>query len=142
MATARCFVDSNVWLYRLFVDSNPDENEIRKHNLATDLTNQENLIIGTQVINEVCAVLSRKACFSESQIRQVIQEFYDGCIVVELNFDILVAASDLRSQYGFSFWDGLIVASALTANAEILYSEDMHDGLVVASQMQIVNPFR
>jgi len=103
---------------------------------------RENLIISTQVINEVCAVLSRKANFNETQICQVIQEFYEGCIVVELNFNSLMTACGLRLQYGFSFWDGLIVAGALSANAEVLYSEDMHDGLVVLNRLEIVNPFK
>lgn len=139
--TTSCFIDSNIWLYRLMVELNPDEDEIRKHNLAVNLTNAENLIISTQVVNEVCSVLSRKAAFNESQIQQIIQEFYDSCVVVELSFDILMSASALRLQYSFSFWDGFIIASALAANADILYSEDMHDGLVVANRLEIVNPF-
>ena len=62
---------------------------------------------------------------TEAQITQVIQEFYSSCAVVELNTDILLSASALRSRHHFSFWDGLIVASALSANTEVLYSEDM-----------------
>jgi len=50
-------------------------------------------------------------------------------------------ASDLRSRYSFSFWDGLILASALFADAEILYSEDMQNGLTVENKLKIVNPF-
>lgn len=51
-------------------------------------------------------------------------------------------SSNVRSRYNFSFWDSLIVACALAAGASILYSEDMQDGLVVDSQLQIVNPFK
>ena len=36
----------------------------------------------------------------------------------------------------------LIVATALRANAEILYSEDMQDGLIVRDRLTIRNPFR
>jgi len=43
-------------------------------------------------------------------------------------------------RYGFSFWDGLIVASAIGANATLLYSEDMQDGLLVEQQLRIINP--
>jgi predicted nucleic acid-binding protein len=42
----------------------------------------------------------------------------------------------------YSFWANLIVTCALSARASILYSEDMQDGLVVASQLEIVNPFK
>lgn len=51
-------------------------------------------------------------------------------------------ASSLRVQHGFSFWDSLIVMSALSTDAIVPYSEDMHDGLFVADQLTIVNPFK
>ena len=42
---------------------------------------------------------------------------------------------------GFSFWDSLILASAETAGAEVLYSEDMQHGQQVAG-LTILNPFK
>jgi len=84
--------------------------------------------------------LQRKAKFQESQIRQLVQVFSDRCVIVELTSDTLINASDLRLRYGFSFWDGLIVASAIGADATILYSEDMQDGLLVEQQLRIINP--
>jgi predicted nucleic acid-binding protein len=36
----------------------------------------------------------------------------------------------------------LIVASAFSAGAGMLYSEDMQDGLVVEQRLMIVNPFK
>ncbi len=53
----------------------------------------------------------------------------------------MLSHSDLRSRYPFSFWDGLIVASALSADAEVLYSEDMQNGLLIENSLKIVNPF-
>ncbi len=41
-----------------------------------------------------------------------------------------------------SFWDSLIVASALAAGANVLYSEDIQDGLIVLKQLNIINPFK
>ena len=72
----------------------------------------------------------------------LIQTFETRCTVVAPNIEILLKASDLRSRYHFSFWDGLIVASALFANAEILYSEDMQDGLIVEQRLILTNPFK
>jgi predicted nucleic acid-binding protein len=54
----------------------------------------------------------------------------------------LRTASVLREQYAFSFWDSLIVSSALQADAVILYSEDMQDGLVVENRVRIIDPFK
>jgi len=66
---------------------------------------------------------------------------YQGCIVVDIDRNIITIASDLRMSYSLSFWDSLIVASALAGGADILYSEDMQDGLRVSGQLNIVNPF-
>jgi predicted nucleic acid-binding protein len=49
-------------------------------------------------------------------------------------------AQQLRENYCFSFWDSLIVAAALKANCETLYSEDMQDGLLVNKTLRIINP--
>ncbi|WP_287732004.1 PIN domain-containing protein [Microcystis sp. M090S1] len=97
--------------------------------------------MSTQIINEVCAVLSKKAKITEVQIREIIQEFYDGCVVIQLDRNIILRASELRTQYSFSFWDSLIVASALAADASILCSEDMQDGLIISNQLTLINPF-
>lgn len=137
------FCDSNIGLYQFLIDPDSDRSEeIKKHNIAINLTNQKNILISTQVINEVCAVLCKKAKLSEIKIKQIIEEFYQGCIVMDIDRNIIVIASDLRTQYNFSFWDSLIVASALSGGADTLYSEDMQDGLIVSGQLNIINPFK
>jgi predicted nucleic acid-binding protein len=55
---------------------------------------------------------------------------------------ILLDASQLRREYGFSFWDSMIAACALAAGADVLYSEDMQNGLIVRGSLRIVNPFK
>ena len=143
MTNSLYFCDSNIWLYRFLIDPEcNDAEEMRKRNLANALTSRENILISTQIINEVCAVLSKKAKISEIQIRQIIQEFYDGCVVIQLDRNIILRASELRTQYSFSFWDSLIVASALASDASLLYSEDMQDGLIISNQLTLINPFR
>ncbi|MCC5667281.1 PIN domain-containing protein [Nostoc sp. CHAB 5784] len=132
MADNRYFIDTNVWLYRLFDDKKIEVAERdRKRNIAISITSNEGIIISTQVVNEVCANLLKKAAFNEEQIKAVIQSLYRRCTVVEFNLNIFESASDIRSRYNFSFWDGLIVACALSARASILYSEDMQDGLIL-----------
>ena len=137
------FIDTNVWLYRLFDDQRIEiaERE-RKRNIATLLTNKSNLIISTQVVNEVSVNLIKKAKFDETQVKAAIQSLYNRCQVLEFDLSILESASDLRQQDNFSFWDSLIVASALAGSAAFLYSEDMQDGLIVSQQVNIINPFK
>jgi Predicted nucleic-acid-binding protein, contains PIN domain len=61
-----------------------------------------------------------------------------------VSLDLLVVknASRLRQQYSFSFWDSLIIASALEAGVTLLYSEDMQDGILVARTLEIINLFK
>jgi predicted nucleic acid-binding protein len=136
----RCFVDSNIWLYR-FIFNPSDLSAIQKQQIATNVTSQENLLVSTQVINEVCANLIRKAGFDNSQIQNLIEDFSEGCEILPVSLETLQYAVKLRDRYLLSFWDSLIVASSVLGQASILYSEDMQNGLIIENSLQIVNPF-
>jgi predicted nucleic acid-binding protein len=43
--------------------------------------------------------------------------------------------------YGFSFWDSMIVASALDNHCSVLYSEDFQHNQIIEGRLQIINPF-
>jgi predicted nucleic acid-binding protein len=47
---------------------------------------------------------------------------------------------ELSYQYGFSIWDGLIVAAAIDAKCSTLLTEDLQHGQVVEG-LRIENPF-
>ena len=48
----------------------------------------------------------------------------------------------IAERYGLPTFDAMIVASALDADCDQLWSEDMHHGLVVETRLRIENPFR
>ncbi|HLO86574.1 MAG TPA: PIN domain-containing protein [Nostocaceae cyanobacterium] len=99
-------LDSNIWIYAL-----NQSQDIRKHQISNALATQIGLYLSTQIINEVCVNLIKKANFTENQIQNLIQGFYQIHHIIEIDINILLKASMLRSQYLFSFWDSLIVAS-------------------------------
>lgn len=69
MTNGASFIDTNVWLYRLFDDQRIERTEReRKRNIAISITSNLRIIISTQVVNEVCANLLKKAAFNEEQI--------------------------------------------------------------------------
>ncbi|RUR77819.1 PIN domain-containing protein [Chlorogloeopsis fritschii PCC 9212] len=70
-----------------------------------------------------------------------IEEFAEGCEILPVSLETLQYAVKLRDRYLLSFWDSLIVASAVLGKASILYSKDMQDGLILQNTLQIVNPF-
>jgi len=132
------FIDTNVWLYAFIVGQDPQKTARARQAIQTAST----IIVSTQVINEVCVHLMKREHYTEDQTRAVINDFYRRYTVIELDQPILLTASELREQYRLSYWDGFIVACALTGGASSLYSEDMHDGLVIHSHLTIVNPFK
>jgi predicted nucleic acid-binding protein len=54
----------------------------------------------------------------------------------------LLFAANLVKKYQFQLFDAIIVAVAIEGNCDILYSEDMHHGLVVDKALTIINPFK
>lgn len=133
--TQACFVDANIWLYAFM-----EGQDVGKSALAQTLVRRDYLVVSTQVINEVCVNLIKKAKLEETRIQGIIEDFYLKHIVVRLDKDILLKASELRVRYKFSYWDSLVVASALAANASVLYSEDMDTSLIVEGRLRIANP--
>jgi predicted nucleic acid-binding protein len=133
-----CFIDSNIWLYAFL-----EQNDTNKTALANKLlwNNELNKFVSTQVINEVCFNLRKKAKFSEAELKITIDSFYQSCAVMRLDYTTLSLALELRQQYSLSFWDSLMVSSGLQANVDILYSEDMQHNLIVNNTLKIINPF-
>jgi predicted nucleic acid-binding protein len=131
-----CFVDSNVWLYA-FIETQ----DVDKANIAAVLIQNQSIAVSTQIINEVCSNLIRKAHFSEEATRELVLSFYDRYEVVGIDKEILLQSSRIREKHNFSFWDSLVVACAVQSGADILYSEDMQDGFIL-EETTIVNPFK
>jgi predicted nucleic acid-binding protein len=48
----------------------------------------------------------------------------------------------LAERYGFSTWDAMIVASALLAGCDVLWTEDLQDGMEIAGGLMVRNPFQ
>ena len=136
-STQLLFIDTNVWLYAPITGQDPTKAQKARTLVARNNT----IIVSTQVINEVCVNLIKREHFTAAQTRDVINDFYAVYSVVELRQSMFVAATTLREQFTLSYWDSLIVASALAGGASVLYSEDMHNGLLVDQRLTIMNPF-
>ena len=131
--TDRVFADTNLFIYA--ESQNEDKAEI-----AIEII-QKSPVISTQVINETVSVLIRKHKFLLSEAHEIAESLLDLCEVAALDVFTLRKAIDLTKHYSLSHWDSLIVAAALLANCEILYSEDMQHGQVFDNQLTVVNPF-
>jgi predicted nucleic acid-binding protein len=134
------FLDSNVLVYYL------DESARAKHRVAATLV-ERCLMDGTgtisfQVVQEVLNTITRKfdPPFSPERSRR----FLDSALVpmwrVSPSQPLYELGLDLQQRYRCSFYDSMILAAAISADCDRLYSEDLHDGQRVEG-VTIVNPF-
>jgi predicted nucleic acid-binding protein len=134
----KLFIDTNIWLYVFLGD------DFKKYKIATEYLEKNNidseLIITYQVINEVTNILLKNN-FTELEIRERIDYLFKICKIQELSKEILLIASSVRERYSISFWDSILVGSALFAKCDTLVSEDMQDGLIIDNKLLIKNIF-
>jgi len=131
------FIDTNVWLYA-FMEENS-----KKSFMARKLINEntEKICLSTQVLNEICINLIKKANYSEKEIRILIKNIDDTYKVYPIKVEDSIKASEIRDKLYISYWDSLIIASALNNECVILYSEDMQHNQKIQNQIKIINPF-
>jgi predicted nucleic acid-binding protein len=131
----KVFIDTNVLIYG-YSEDEPD-----KRQQAIDCVRSGEAWISTQVLNETINVLKRKFSLSYSQIREAVQELSEGFPIVLVSVNTIEMALNLAERYQYSYFDSLILASALEAGCQILYSEDLQDGQRIENQLMIINPF-
>jgi predicted nucleic acid-binding protein len=134
----KIFVDTNIFLYSAVEDNV----HFDKRNKAVELIQREEfeIVISTQVINEFYAILIKNR-ISDAEIQERIYELIENAVLVNVIFKTMQSAWKIRERYGFSYWDSLIVASALECNCSILYTEDLQDGQLIEKKLKIINPF-
>jgi predicted nucleic acid-binding protein len=128
------FFDTNVLIYLTLEDDAKAERAERL--IAGGGT------ISVQVLNEIVNVARRKRQLPWSQIRDVIATLQTLLSVEPLTIDAHLLGLRVADRYQLATYDAMIVASALLAECDTLWSEDMQDGLVVDEQLVIRNPFR
>lgn len=70
MSNRRCLVDSNVWLYAFM------QSESSKTIQAVEIISNPKVVLSTQVVNEICVNLIKKAHYSELEIQQTVKRIF------------------------------------------------------------------
>ena len=130
---AGSFLDSNVLLYLASAD--PLKANRAETVLAVGGT------ISVQVLNEVANVARRKMAMSWEEVRAFISGVRALVETIPLTISVHDRGLELAERYGLSIYDTLIVAAALEAGCDTLYSEDMQHGMRIGESLTIVNPF-
>jgi predicted nucleic acid-binding protein len=132
--SGRVFFDTTVLLYT--VTAGDPRAAIAEELLAAGGT------ISVQVLNAFAAVARRKLKMSWPEIGEALDAIRVLCEPpAPLTVEIHASGLQIAARYGFHVYDALIVAAALDAGCDRLYTEDMQDGQKIEA-LTIVNPFR
>jgi predicted nucleic acid-binding protein len=97
--------------------------------------------LSVQVLNEFASVSRRK---QRKDWREIAEAISDALTLVDpplaITLDLHAAGRALADDHRLSFYDALIVAAAIEAGCDTLFSEDMQHGRKFGSLI-VVNPF-
>ena len=77
---------------------------------------------------------------TDSLIQQNLEAMMVRCEVRLIDLSVIRLAHRLKIRYRFSYWDSLVIGSALDAGSTMLYSEDLQHGQQIEDRLHIVNP--
>lgn len=135
----RYFVDTNILMYAH--DAAAGAKHERARALVEDLWRTRTGVVSTQVLQELCVNLRRKAGrpVDLKTAREIVTDYLAWDLYVNTGISILEAL-ELEGRYRISFWDALVVQAAEASGAAaVLYSEDLSDGQTYGA-VRVVNP--
>ncbi|KYO66572.1 hypothetical protein ATZ99_12000 [Thermovenabulum gondwanense] len=133
------FVDTNILVYAHDISAGR-KHEIGKK-LLKELWETRNGCLSTQVLKEFYVIVTKK-------VKKPLSPFEASQIISDLGFwklDIpnvndILKAIQISNRYKISFWDSLIICSALNLECKIIWSEDLNSGQYF-DKLKVVNPF-
>jgi predicted nucleic acid-binding protein len=133
------FLDTNILVYAY--DTSAGEKHVESVRLVNELWDCHNGCVSIQVLQEFYVCVSKKAphTIDVKQASQIIEDL-NAWKVHSPEVRDVIGAIGLQQRFCLSFWDAMIVQSALQTNCEILWSEDFSDGQVLDG-VKIRNPF-
>lgn len=132
---SRAFFDTNVLLYAINRD---DPRRTRADELLA-----AGGAISVQCLNEFASIARRKLRLPWNAVIDARDRLLVLCHpVLPLTMELHERGLYLANRYALSVYDGMIVAAALGAGCDVLWSEDMQDGLLIEGRLRVTNPFR
>ena len=128
------FFDTNILIYLASDDA-------AKADRAEAIV-REGGAISVQVLNEVANVAHRKMKLTWQETRGFLSSLRESLTVHPVTVDTHELGLALAERHQLGVYDALIAASALLAECDKLWSEDMQDGMAIDRRLRIINPFR
>lgn len=137
---ARYFLDTNILVYTF--DSREPKKQARAQDLVSQALTGRRGVISHQVVQEFLNVATQKFIepLGESDALLYLSRVLGPLCEVLPTLDLYRRALGLASRWKYSFYDSLIIASALQSECKLLYSEDLQHGQKIEG-VTLVNPF-
>lgn len=133
MNAKKIFFDTNTLLYLFSSDTNKADwisKNIQKSN-----------VISVQVLNEFTSASLKKIKISTKELDEFLGLFLEIFTIKPLNVETFNSGLRISRRYGYHQYDSMIIAAAIQAGCQRLYSEDLQHKQVIDKKLQIVNPF-
>lgn len=136
----KVFVDTNVLVYAY--DKDAGEKHRIAVNIMKELWHSGLGTISTQILQEFFVTLTKKISLplDVSVVRETIRRLSKWDVLL-IDVDTIIRATELQERYKYSFWDSLIIASAIAGGAKTILSEDLSEGQTIQG-ITIKNPFK
>ena len=133
------FLDTNVLIYAH--DRSAGNKHLRAKELVQDLWKSGEGCLSIQVLQEFYVNVTRKVAkpMAPETAAQIIADL-SAWQVHRPGVEDVLDAIRLQARYQLSFWDAMIVASALQLGCPTIWSEDLNPGQIY-DQTQALSPF-
>jgi predicted nucleic acid-binding protein len=99
-------------------------------------------VISVQVLNELANVARRKLRMTWPDTHALLSTLRGLLTVQAITIETHETGLAFAERYNLSTYDAMIAASARLADCDILWSEDMQDGMTLSAGLRVANPFR
>ena len=138
---ARLFLDTNIFVYTF--DSSAQEKQRIARALIEDALRLRNAVVSYHVVQEFLNVALRRfrPRLPVSETRTYLDRVLMPMCEVYPDARLYTEALTIAEETGWSFYDCLIMSSAVAARCDSLISENLQDNRVVHG-VKVRNPFR
>lgn len=128
------FLDTNILVYAFSSDDRAG---------AAERLLSDGCTISVQTLNEFVNISRRKLSREWAEIGEAVAIIRKLCARIQpVDVRTNEIALEIASRYRFSFFDALMIASALQGECETFWSEVLQDGQELAGRLTVRNPFR
>lgn len=118
----RYFIDTNIIIYSILNNIDIEKNSASREFLSTQ---SSSCLISNRVINEFINVL-RRYKVNNSIISNILKSMVSTFDAFTIIYSTSQLTLELRDELNYSFFDLMIIASAIQSEATVIITDDLH----------------